>query len=1067
MVHETTMEVEQAMKVWAMTRACARCASVIPLLLAIVVATGCGARTGLLRPGLPELDGAVPPASFTGTGVTGTCQCGACKTNAWCMNTTTRAFVCDLFTTVAPTRCPSRDTCPPGSMAAPSVGVFDQVGTSRTLFCANVPDTCEGGSLSPFFANGTDPGRFYQTCLLEDGNPSTTPVGSNRAYYCGSADNYSCNVTNPHPEGGPRPDHSYAQRIPGCPKARATGQTRVCANSLDPTAAQADGQTLLGAMCHLWSGSWVQWGGFAGFGPPQYTCFARAASSAGSCVHLHNAETCDPVHWDPGIAPLGDTYDVVTGGASRIETTPLGLDAGAPNSYNVVGSGAVTIDDSGTRIILTQLDLRPDPGSSWPVSDAWTSLEGQWTGTYNSGTGVFDMSPSTIVLDAQGIYALSLYARVYDADGAPTAQLSSGDVLLHVHFTDSTEAQLSINLYVQLHPHRARPTATITSILPSTTAECSSSAGANFTVSATASASGDPTFETLWSLPTGDPATMLPNTLRTTFTSPLLTPSSTHPWVSFQTVSGDLNAISQTRIQVIDTTAPANGIPIFLFGCSPGVVPSPIDTLCDTSKFYVSDTCDPLAHAVVDCVQIFNRTGAMIQTMTCDAKLPVPSNDPSLVYEVKWHSVDSWGNNSATWLTRLTQMSDSLHPGCANYYTASILYNGLQGSAPARPTDAMATFDWSRATTGVASLPSGVVLTRTTAATVQTGMTSVVTTGIGPNVARVGADSFGHQGLVIEEARTNLVTISRALTGTGWYGGWPVTTTDGYDYGPDGTHVASRSQVSVNGYSNFQYFGTLSGQYVASEFVRPVAGGGPYQLFNETTTTVGAAVGGYVPASFRRVNATYNFLGGYAYLVPADARGHTGYGGIAATALDEETDLYQFEAGAFPTEPIVTIGAAATRAGDRLYAATGSSLVQSGRLTLELRLQAKGGWWEYTTNLRLWSVDANNYGEMNPFSGAITVVINGVTNTTNMSPAWSRLDAAEIFIAAGGGLPTNVQMRVNQYGPWVGTITGPVLGALSVPGALDLVCKGPLFEFSSFVQAVTAWHSGMKPNWAI
>ncbi|MDP3275117.1 MAG: hypothetical protein Q8Q09_07960, partial [Deltaproteobacteria bacterium] len=147
----------------------------------------------------------------------------------------------------------------------------------------------------------------------------------------------------------------------------------------------------------------------------------------------------------------------------------------------------------------------------------------------------------------------------------------------------------------------------------------------------------------------------------------------------------------------------------------------------------------------------------------------------------------------------------------------------------------------------------------------------------------------------------------------------------------------------------------------------------------------------------------------------------------------------------------------------QLQASSTALWIDQGRLSIELRVQPKGGWQDYGT-VRLWTLDASHFAELNAVTGVITVTINGVSNTSNPSPIWTRLDTLHLYIAAGGGLPTQIAWMGNNGATWQAVITGSTLG--TVPTLTPtLLGKDQAQQWSSYVQQVTAWRKGEVPAW--
>ncbi|MEI8255878.1 MAG: hypothetical protein WCJ30_09410 [Deltaproteobacteria bacterium] len=432
-----------------------------------------------------------------------------------------------------------------------------------------------------------------------------------------------------------------------------------------------------------------------------------------------------------------------------------------------------------------------------------------------------------------------------------------------------------------------------------------------------------------------------------------------------------------------------------------------------------------------------------------------------LTWEMNWHVVDRSGNSSPGAFTVFQVVQDS-SLGCHPHH-ARILY---AGPPPIEAAGRSQIFEFGAVPPGPATIWPGLTFARASGATVQIGAAAAVT-NIGANVARVGDDGSNHRGLVFEEPRTNLIAASRTMTGAGWFGGY-LTTMSGGLAGPDTATVAVRSQVGIGGYSNWQYIGPLTaGSYVLSEWVQQGTAPSLFRLDSLGGTLGGVAVG-TTTAAWQRVSVVNSYAANSSsWPIPVD----DAFAGPPGAALDNVTDLYQFEAGSYPTEAILTTNAIATRAGETLAVSSGASVLDGGRLSLEFRLQPKGSRSAYPMWAEsLWTVDGANWAAIDPASGVLYVYVSGYVNTAALSPAlsWNALDTLEIYVATGGGLPTEVQYRVNGATGGTtrtATVTGSPLGALTVPGALQLLCYGGGYQFTSYVQHIVALGRTARPTW--
>jgi hypothetical protein len=384
--------------------------------------------------------------------------------------------------------------------------------------------------------------------------------------------------------------------------------------------------------------------------------------------------------------------------------------------------------------------------------------------------------------------------------------------------------------------------------------------------------------------------------------------------------------------------------------------------------------------------------------------------------------------------------------------------------------------DFTTLTAGVATLPSGWALTRASAATVQTG-TSTVDTTPAVDQARAGrrldADAIG---LVIEEARTNSKFDNRDLTSANWLTTGACTITRPYVTGgnaPDGSATTpTRLQVAA-GTNIRSGAGTVGVSVPAamSGWYRATAPGGKYDLCGNIPTSIGTGVQSAADTAWGRlvVNGT-SPVGGTITVEAIEARGATNFvGAPTAGAMDGVVDLVQCEKGSFESEVIVTAGASATRAGERLRFTPSQQITAAAQLRFYAKLKPKGAATAYATNLstiRLWTDanDATSYCEMDTTTRVMTISIAGATNTT-AALTWAKFDVLEIWVVAGGSQTTVVKYRVNGGAATVPAITGTALGNFAPSGALDILCDGTGKQWSAWLYNVIFYPSGQQPTW--
>jgi hypothetical protein len=247
--------------------------------------------------------------------------------------------------------------------------------------------------------------------------------------------------------------------------------------------------------------------------------------------------------------------------------------------------------------------------------------------------------------------------------------------------------------------------------------------------------------------------------------------------------------------------------------------------------------------------------------------------------------------------------------------------------------------------TGIANLitASGGSFTRSTTATYFDSTGTMQSAAI--NAPRLDYDPATHasKGLLIEEARTNILLQSAVIDNAAWFKG-AVGVTANQAVAPDGTMTADK--VSANG-GNFAYWGQngswAAGQTVTrSIYVKPGIGGGGYILFeikdSNALTYVAFILNGagsiqnnssgtkawiqYVGNGWYRIMATRTFAGASG---GANEFGVNYINGPGAAGVGEYAYFWggQFEVGESPTSYIPTTTSTVTRAEDSMTVPTG------------------------------------------------------------------------------------------------------------------------------------------------
>lgn len=378
--------------------------------------------------------------------------------------------------------------------------------------------------------------------------------------------------------------------------------------------------------------------------------------------------------------------------------------------------------------------------------------------------------------------------------------------------------------------------------------------------------------------------------------------------------------------------------------------------------------------------------------------------------------------------------------------------------------------DFSAATAGAYSAAAllalgsgGLVLTRSTAvASVQTS-SATVDSSPGVDVPRIQYDGTV-RGLLIEETRTNYCLASRASNTAPW--SIDATVTANVDGGPDGSVGTLADRINtLSGHAGTHQGVTATGtDQVWSVWCRAASTTFTNQIL------IGTGGAGSKCASFAGVDTTWRRQSVYG--TPATKHGYACEGenltsisgGIAAGARDCYIDMAQYEIGKFPTSFIFTTAAAAvTRAGERLRHDKPTAILVAGRLSLAFAFYPLGASTEYLANMRLWTIDASNYAEVDFTTRVVSVVVGGVTVTLGALPTWNRLNLLEVWIESGGGISaTLAKARVNG-----GSVTDLGTGAAQaaiVPGAnaLEFLCSGTANQLSAAVKSL----SNVKPAYA-
>lgn len=389
----------------------------------------------------------------------------------------------------------------------------------------------------------------------------------------------------------------------------------------------------------------------------------------------------------------------------------------------------------------------------------------------------------------------------------------------------------------------------------------------------------------------------------------------------------------------------------------------------------------------------------------------------------------------------------------------------------------------------------GLTLTRASAGyTVQTGTSTMITGLSNTDEGRIGRPDEGSLGLVLEEARTNYFYYCHYGTLNMDFLGTNGITSTGYT-APDGSTTATYIEANSGSYSKGLHPSglTIGTTYTGSEWFRAPntgynsnTGDGFTQLnMNNGALTSGVAVVSNT-SSYMRTWGSITLTVTNPYFIPVESRSLASMspgGGEAARRHALVVDYIQWERGAFPTEAITNNGTVAgiTRAGERLYLASASSVIRNGRLAINVRIRPKGrhgygGLYDYSAPMRLWT-SGSDYAEIGNAANTVTVSIGGQTNVMSISGCdWTLWDTVEIFLATGGGLPTQLYWRSdgaysgNAISKFTSFITGlgttqNALGNITSSGSLDILTNGTSNQFSGWITSVSFWPFNGSPGW--
>jgi hypothetical protein len=295
-----------------------------------------------------------------------------------------------------------------------------------------------------------------------------------------------------------------------------------------------------------------------------------------------------------------------------------------------------------------------------------------------------------------------------------------------------------------------------------------------------------------------------------------------------------------------------------------------------------------------------------------------------------------------------------------------------------------------------------------------------------------GALRRGDRGVLIEGSRTNLMLYSQDFTQANWAldnsGAVNPIVTANYGLAPDGTMTADRIQLNKTGglFSRIAQTltGLTSGSYTISVWMRTISGTANVGLRNDST-----GINCVVTTTWQRFSVTIG---------PATVAGVQILLFDSIPGNDETADILawggQLELGAFPSSPIVTVAASATRASDVL-----SYTAEAGLLTA-------GGAWVQCETASVVSGDkgAIAFGADGRLVEISTATIRAFDGTNVVSSGQSAV-ANTVFKAASSWSGASLKIAVNGNAPGSGSFDGTMgpsttllIGDRTVGGASQL-----------------------------
>lgn len=287
---------------------------------------------------------------------------------------------------------------------------------------------------------------------------------------------------------------------------------------------------------------------------------------------------------------------------------------------------------------------------------------------------------------------------------------------------------------------------------------------------------------------------------------------------------------------------------------------------------------------------------------------------------------------------------------------------------------------------------------------------------------------FSDGAVLIEGSRTNLLDDNRDFPSE-WVPS--ATRSSTKETGPDGAGASDRITCNASGLRHSESTGvaTIAGTMTRSLFAKRVSGT-DYVLLARTYDGIGRNDVFTISDEWARYHGSQSYAAGASSIC--------GVGNLSEPGAGTKTfdvDLDQLEAGAYPSSPIRTSGATATRLGERLQTTISAELAAAMR-------SPEGFWFDYWPNRASSEAGANNATMFDVDAGSrFRVYHNGVTG-------------GQFRLQSGGVVATTGALAFSAGDQLRFHVTAPVVGAWTL--AVENLTAGGSVSASGTPTAVGA-----------